>query len=178
MMPMRLSNANVKTNSGLSTSILNELSNKNKNVYATPSASPMAAGHGKINVTKNSGGAGEQQLGRSMENIRSLSAIGGHVHPYENMDRKASQAMIQGNAGSADMRNVATSNVVARSSSIGILPGLNRPIPQGLPSLAEYGSNPSAMATDSLLIQLKMKKTNRLVEEAGRAPRHKSSINK
>ena len=65
-----------------------------------------------------------------------------------------------------------------RSGSLGILPGLNRPIPTGKPSLFEYGNNPGSQSNDSALVQLKIKRGVRQFEEAQRGNRHKSSINK
>ena len=67
---------------------------------------------------------------------------------------------------------------VLRSGSLGILPGLNRPLPHGKPSMFEYGNMPGSQSNDSSLLQLKMKKGNRLFEEAQRGNRHRSSINK
>ena len=49
-----------------------------------------------------------------------------------------------------------------RSGSLGILPGLNRPIPVGKPSMFEYGNHPGSQTNDSALVQLKIKRGTRL----------------
>lgn len=41
---------------------------------------------------------------------------------------------------------------VLRSGSLGILPGLNRPLPHGKPSMFEYGNMPGSQSNDSSLL--------------------------
>lgn len=108
-----------------------------------------------------------------------------------NLLQQRSQAMIQqgdpyeinikpvgkGPLASSAQQNI-RSSYPNKSNSLGVLPGLNRPIPKGLPSLAEYGNNPAAMLTDSTIIQNKEKRANRLREEDARGPRNKASLGK
>ena len=59
---------------------------------------------------------------------------------------------------------------------ISILPGLNQPLPKGRLSLAEYGSNPQAIAIDSSIVANKQNRGMRQMEELNKGPRHKASL--
>ena len=85
-----------------------------------------------------------------VENVRSLSAL---ANPYTNINKNSSigpvmashyevvdnSRLLMPNAVEAGQIQRSSSTVQKLSSSIGILPGINQPLPVGLPSLAEYG---------------------------------------
>ena len=161
--------------SHLNSSALNDLNTRQKQAHSSLNVSPVARKEPTAHAASR-----DNVLNGSVENIRSLSAL---ANPYTNM-RNSSNAPVMASQDQARLSvNASQANIQRQStqpkrSSLGILPGLNRPIPVGLPSLAEYGSNPSTHYTDSNLIQLKMKRAYRQHEELNKAPRHKTSINK
>ena len=139
-------------------SILDELNVSNNRQQMRGSNNvPMAQMAG--NQMRMSGASG---LGQQMERKRAQAASA-LDNPYSNI---------------STMKNTPVKEQSGNGrTSVGILPSLGPPI-DGLPSLAEYGNNPHSNAHDSSLLQLKNKRTNRLVEEQNKMPRHKSSLQK